>query len=160
MIIRPALLQDVPSISSIILPVFQEGATYAVNPNISAAEAWEYWSGAGRDVFIAEDDGAILGTYYLKANQAGRGSHVCNCGYITGAQATGKGIARAMCHHSLTTARDRGYLAMQFNFVVSTNDRAIALWKSLGFMIVGRLPRAFAHPTAGFVDAYIMWREI
>jgi len=101
-----------------------------------------------------------LGTYFLKANQQGGGSHVANCGYVTSVEAQGRGIARAMCLHSLERAKERGFHAMQFNFVVSTNDRAVKLWLSLGFEIVGRLPRAFQHPERGFVDALVMYREL
>jgi ribosomal protein S18 acetylase RimI-like enzyme len=94
----------------------------------------------------------------MRPNQAGGGRHVCNCGYMTAAAATGRGIARLMCEHSLGYARSRGYRAMQFNFVVSTNERAVRLWQSLGFEIVGRLPAAFRHPTHGYVDAFLMYR--
>jgi ribosomal protein S18 acetylase RimI-like enzyme len=132
-----------------------------VCPNIekSAARITTLLS-ADKDTFVAEEDGAILGTYYMRANQAGGGRHVCNCGYVTEARATGRGIARAMCMHSLAHARSRGYGAMQFNFVVSTNERAVRLWESLGFEIVGRLPGAFRHPTQGFVDALVMYQTL
>jgi ribosomal protein S18 acetylase RimI-like enzyme len=96
----------------------------------------------------------------LQPNQQGGGSHVANCGYVTAPWATGRGVARAMCAHSLDRARERGFRAMQFNFVVSTNQRAVALWQSLGFEIIGRLPGAFQHPTAGFVDALVMYRSL
>ncbi len=101
-----------------------------------------------------------MGTYYIRANQAGGGSHVANCGYITAASATGRGIARRMCQHSLEYARSKGYRAMQFNFVVSTNERAVALWQSLGFEIVGRLPKAFQHPVHGYVDGLVMFQTL
>ena len=102
----------------------------------------------------------VLGTYFLKANQQGGGAHVANCGYVTAAAAQGRGIARAMCLHSLERAKERGFRAIQFNFVVSTNERAVKLWTSLGFEIVGRLPRAFQHPERGFVDALVMYRHL
>ena len=107
---------------------------------------------------MAEEDGAILGTYYMRPNQAGGGRHVCNCGYMTRASASGRGVARSMCEHSLAYARSRGYRAMQLNFVISTNERAVRLWQSLGFEIVGRLPDAFLHPAHGHVDALVMYR--
>ena len=110
--------------------------------------------------FVAEEDGRILGTYYLRANQLGGGDHVANCGYITASGATGRGIARRMCEHSLAHARARGFRAMQFNLVVSTNERAVRLWQSLGFAIVGRLPLAFHHPSQGDVDALVMYRAL
>jgi ribosomal protein S18 acetylase RimI-like enzyme len=101
-----------------------------------------------------------VGTYFLQANQQGGGSHVANCGYITVPWATGRGVARSMCAHSLERARERGFTAMQFNFVVSTNERALALWQHFGFEIVGRLPGAFQHPIKGFVDALVMYRSL
>src|SRR5262249_51695533 len=107
-----------------------------------------------------EDNGKIVGTYILHANQQGGGSHVANCGYMTAPHTTGRGIARAMCAHSLERARERGFRAMQYNFVVSTNERAGHLWQSFGFAIVGRLPKAFEHPTRGFVDALVMYRQL
>jgi ribosomal protein S18 acetylase RimI-like enzyme len=102
----------------------------------------------------------VLGTYYIRPNQSGGGRHVCNCGYVTASEAAGRGVARAMCAHSLEHARARGYRAMQFNFVVSTNTRAVALWQAMGFSIVGRLPGAFAHPALGDVDAFVMFQAL
>ena len=104
--------------------------------------------------------GEIVGTYYLRANKDGGGAHVANCGYIVAPAAMGRGVARAMCAHSLERARERGFRAMQFNFVVASNERAVRLWQSFGFEIVGRLPGAFAHPRLGFVDALVMYREL
>lgn len=127
---------------------------------MSEGSARAYWLGPDKETFVAEEEGLILGTYFLRANQAGGGRHVCNCGYMTSAQATGRGIARQMCLHSLDHARKRGYSAMQFNFVVATNERAIRLWLSLGFDIVGRLPLAFQHPTHGYVDALVMFQSL
>ncbi|SIR43145.1 Acetyltransferase (GNAT) family protein [Rhizobium sp. RU20A] len=112
-----------------------------------------------RDTFVAEENGLIVGTYFLNANHAGGGQHVCNCGYMTGTAARGRGVARQMHEHSLTHARARGFRAMQFNFVIRTNERAVRLWQSLGFDIVGRLPEAFLHPSLGYVDAFIMFRK-
>lgn len=102
----------------------------------------------------------IVGTYYVRANQAGGGKHICNCGYMTSAAATGRGIARAMCKHSLDFAQKHGFYGMQFNFVVSVNTRAVMLWQSLGFEIVGHLPQAFLHPKLGYVDALVMFRPL
>ena len=160
MLIRPARADDSAAIWSVIGPTIAAGETNAIDRNSTEAEGLAYWLGAGNEVFVAEDDGAILGTYYLRPNQAGGGSHVCNGGYITSAEARGRGIARAMCEHSLNHARARGYRAIQFNFVVSTNERAVKLWQSLGFDIVGRLPGAFDHPVQGYVDALVMFRTL
>jgi ribosomal protein S18 acetylase RimI-like enzyme len=158
--IRGAQPADARAIAQIIVPIFREGATYAIDPTISEADALAYWLAPDKETFVAEDNGAIVGTYYMRANQAGGGRHVCNCGYMTRAGATGRGIARAMCLHSLAHARARGYRAMQFNFVVSTNERAVRLWQSLGFEIAGRLPGAFRHPTQGVVDALVMYQTL
>ncbi len=160
MLIRPAELRDHAAIAAIIVPTIREGATYALDPAMSEAEAVAYWTAPDKQAFVAEADGEILGTYYLRANQAGGASHVANCGYMTAAAASGRGIARRMCEHSLDQARARGFAAMQFNFVVSTNERAVRLWQSLGFAIVGTLPGAFRHPTLGEVDALVMFRRL
>lgn len=158
--IRRAESRDLGSIAAIILPVIREGATYALDPGLSEDEALSYWTSPDKETFVAEQEGVILGTYYMRPNQAGGGDHVCNCGYMTSAAATGRGIARRMCEHSLEHARSRGYRAMQFNFVVSTNERAVRLWQSMGFEIVGRLPAAFRHPAAGYVDALVMYQRL
>lgn len=160
MLIRPATRDDAAAIWSIIGPTIRAGETYALPRDMSEAEGLAYWMGADKETFVAEDGGRIVGAYYLRANQAGGGSHVANCGYMTDAGATGRGIARTMCEHSLAHARSRGFRAMQFNFVVSTNERAVKLWQSLGFEIVGRLAGAFNHPARGYVDALVMFRAL
>ena len=158
--IRAASLPaDADAIWAIIEPTIRAGETYTLPRDMPRAEALDYWFAPRHEVFVAELDCKILGTYFLQANQLGGGSHVANCGYITAPSATGRGVARAMCAHSLGHARLRGFRAMQFNFVVSTNERAVALWQSFGFEIVGRLPAAFHHPTAGYVDALVMYRS-
>jgi L-amino acid N-acyltransferase YncA len=158
--IRRAHMEDAPSIWSILGPTIRAGETYTLDRDMTEANALAYWLGEDRETFVAEESGEILGTYYIRPNQAGRGNHICNCGYMTRAAATGRGVARAMCQHSLDYARQRGYRGMQFNFVVSTNTRAVALWQSFGFEIVGRLPQAFDHPTLGYVDALVMFRSL
>ncbi|KRA82684.1 GNAT family N-acetyltransferase [Altererythrobacter sp. Root672] len=158
--IRKATPDDAEAILGIILPTIREGATYALASEMTGAQALDYWMSTEKETFVAVDDGTVVGTYYLRPNQAGGGAHVCNCGYVTSAAATGRGVARRMCEHSLNQAKASGYRAMQFNFVVSTNERAVRLWKSLGFEIVGRLPGAFRHPQAGFVDALVMFRAL
>lgn len=160
MIIRQAEAQDVPAIAGIIVPIIRAGTTYALDPALSETEALAYWLASDKETFVAEDDGVVVGTYYIRANQGGGGSHVCNCGYMTSRDARGKGVARRMCEHSLHYAQTKGFLAMQFNFVVSTNERAVHLWQSLGFEIVGRLPRAFDNPDAGYVDALIFYKHL
>jgi ribosomal protein S18 acetylase RimI-like enzyme len=160
MIIRPATGADHDAVWTILEPVIRGGETYTLPRDWTREEAVAYWMGAPHEVFVAEEDGDGLGTYYLQPNQRGGGAHVANCGYITGPHATGRGVARAMCSHSLDWARERGFRAMQFNFVVSTNARAVRLWESFGFEIVGRLPGAFLHPNEGYVDALVMYRAL
>jgi ribosomal protein S18 acetylase RimI-like enzyme len=158
--IRISQPDDADSIWSILEPTIRAGETYTLPRDMSRGEALAYWFAPPHEVFVAQEDAQILGTYFLQANQLGGGSHVANCGYVTAPWATGRGVARAMCAHSLERARERGFQAMQFNFVVSTNERAVALWRSFGFEIIGRLPGAFHHPTAGFVDALVMYRSL
>nr|PZN83104.1 MAG: GNAT family N-acetyltransferase [Pseudomonadota bacterium] len=156
--IRPATSLDREAVWSIIEPVIREGTTYALPSDLSKEEALAYWFSSGHQVFVAEDAGFVVGTYYLRANQRGGGRHVANCGYMTAQAAQGRGVATAMCQHSLEQARSQGFRAMQFNFVISTNEGAIRLWQKLGFQIVGRLPKAFLHPRLGFVDALVMYQ--
>jgi len=160
--IRSAQPADSDAIWTILEPVIRAGDTYTLPRDMHRDEALDYWLSSDHEVFVAEDKGEhgkhVLGTYYLRPNQRGGGAHVANCGYMTAAAATGKGVARAMCAHSIEHAQKRGFRAMQFNFVVSTNERAVRLWKSFGFEIVGRLPKAFLHPTAGYTDAFVMYR--
>ena len=158
--IRAATAADGPAIWSVLEPVFRAGDTYALPSDICATDAIAYWCGPRHETFVAEEGSEILGTYYLRANQLGGGDHVANCGYITSTRARGRGIARRMLEHSLATAAARGFRAMQFNFVVSSNHRAVATWQAYGFDIVGRLPLAFRHPTLGFVDAFVMHRTL
>jgi ribosomal protein S18 acetylase RimI-like enzyme len=158
--IRPATPADGPAIWCILEPMIRAGETYALPRDMSGPDALGFWMGEGREAFVAEDEGAIVGTYYLRPNQMGGGSHVCNCGYVAAPQASGRGVATAMCNDSLGRARERGYRAMQFNFVVSTNTRAVALWHSLGFREIGRVPGGFLQPGDGFVDALILFREL
>jgi ribosomal protein S18 acetylase RimI-like enzyme len=156
--VRAATLEDHDSVWRILEPVIRVGETYTLPRDMSRDAALVYWFANGHEVFVAEEEGRLVGTYFLRANQAGGGAHVANCGYITASWATGKGVARAMCAHSLDHAKARGFRAMQFNFVVSSNERAVRLWKSFGFEIVGCLPQAFLHPVNGYVDAYVMYR--
>ena len=156
--IRGAEVGDHDAIWSILEPVIRSGETYTLPRDLSSEQALEYWFAGGHEVFVAELSGEVAGTYFLRANQQGGGGHVANCGYMTEGRARGRGLARAMCAHSLETARTRGFRAMQFNFVVSTNQRAVRIWESFGFEVVGRLPGAFQHPSEGYVDALVMFR--
>lgn len=158
MLIRAFESRDRDAVWAILEPVIRAGETYTLDRDMSREAALAYWTGPDKQAFVAEADGEVVGTYYLRANQAGGGAHVANCGYMT-AQGR-KGVARAMCAHSLERAAARGFRAMQFNFVVSTNTRAVALWEAMGFEVVGRLPAAFDHPARGFVDALVMFKTL
>ncbi|KRA99333.1 acetyltransferase [Devosia sp. Root685] len=160
MIIRPAAEADETAIMAIVTPVLRAGETYAVDSDLSDAAMRDYWFLPAHAVFVAEDAGGILGTYYLQANQRGGGAHVANCGYMVSDKAQGKGVAAAMCEHSQVVAKEHGFRAMQFNHVVSANVRAVALWQRLGFEIVGTLPKAFKHPVHGYVDSFVMFKML
>jgi ribosomal protein S18 acetylase RimI-like enzyme len=160
MLIRPSEPHDNDAIWRILEPTFRAGETYPLPRDISRTEALTYWHSSGHAVFVAEDAGAVVGTYYLRANNRGGGAHVANCGYVVASDAFGQGVARAMCAHSLDQARAQGFTTMQFNFVIASNERAVRLWRDFGFVIVGRLPGAFRHPRLGLVDAYVMIRSL
>src|ERR1700722_4007655 len=158
--IRPAHTADRDAIWSILEPIIRFGDTYALPRDMSNEDALLYWLSRDHEVFVAEDEHSIVGTYYLGANQRGGGSHVANCGYMTAQKATGRASACCMRAQSLARARERGFKAMQFNFVVSTNERAVRLWQRKAFRIVGHLPTPFLHPDLGYTDAYVMYREL
>lgn len=158
--IRKAAAGDEDAIWAMLEPVIRAGEAYALPAEMPREDALRYWFAAGNWVFVAEEDGRAFGSYYLRPNQKGGGSHVCNCGYVTASWATGRGVAGAMCAHSLEFGKKAGFRAMQFNFVVSTNEPAVYLWRKHGFEVVGRLPGAFRHPVLGYVDALVMWREL
>jgi L-amino acid N-acyltransferase YncA len=158
--IRPAAPGDDEAIWAILEPTLRAGETYPIPRDISRADALTYWRSPGHAVFVAETAGRVVGTYYLRANNRGGGAHVANCGYMVEPEASGRGVARAMCQDSIERARQRGFRAMQFNFVIASNERAVRLWQSCGFSAVGRLPQAFAHPRLGLVDALVMVRNL
>jgi GNAT superfamily N-acetyltransferase len=153
---RPAISADHDAIWSMLEPVFRAGDTYAIDPDITRDDALAYWT--AEHAYIAEHDGTPLGTYYIRRNQKGGGSHVCNCGYITARGAEGRGVARAMLAHSLKEAKRLGFEAMQFNLVLACNIRAVDTWKRAGFAEIGRIPRAFRLPGGGHADALVMHR--
>jgi ribosomal protein S18 acetylase RimI-like enzyme len=160
-VIRRATRADDEALWKILEPILRAGETYPQPRDISREDALAYWWRPEHAVFVAEEaDGSLSGTYYLKPNSTGPAAHVANCGYMILPSAAGRGLGRALCLHSLEEARRRGYRAMQFNLVVSTNTSAIHLWTSCGFQTVGRLPGAFQHPTQDFVDALVMFRTL
>ena len=143
---------------SIINEVLIKGDTYPFATETTKAEAFQIWMKHPRATYVAYSGGEIVGTYYIKPNQPGLGSHVCNAGYMVASKARGQGIGRAMCKHSLDQARKLGFKAMQYNLVVCTNEGAIKLWQDLGFKTIGTLPKAFNHSEKGFVDAFVMYQ--
>lgn len=159
--LRPYRPADWPALWAFIEPVFRAGETYAVPRDLTEQDAHRLWVELPRAVRVAEDeDCRVVGTYYLKPNQAGPGDHVANCGYIVSPTAGGRGLAGAMCEHSLDLARELGFTAMQYNLVVATNEAAVKVWQRHGFAIAGTLPDAFRHPELGPVDAHVMYRML
>lgn len=159
--IRKLRESDWPAVWPILQSTIAAGDTYVFSPRSSEAEIHRIWAEVPTATFVACDtDGAILGTYFIKPNQPGLGDHVCNCGYVVAPRAQGRGIAAAMCEHSQRIAVQLGFRAMQFNFVVATNERAVRLWERLGFAVVGRLPGVFRHQELGFVDALVMFKTL
>lgn len=158
--IRAYRENDADAVWALLEPVFRAGDTYAIDADISREDALAYWCGPGRRVFVWCEGDAVLGSYYIVRNQGGGGAHVCNCGFVTSVAARGRGLARMMLDHAVDEARAMEFRAMQFNYVVETNVRAIAIWQRAGFDIVGRLPGAFHHPVRGFVDVLVMFRTL
>lgn len=156
--IRPMLAADFPRFWPTFQNVVAGQDTYAYDPALTQEQASHLWLEYPLHTLVAEEDGELLGSYYLKANAAGPGSHVCNCGYMVTPAARGRGVARLMCEHSQALARASGFLAMQFNSVVATNEVAVGLWHKLGFTTVGRLPRAYRHRELGLVDCLVMYK--
>ena len=155
---REALARDTDGLWRILEPVIREGATYPVEPDASREQIFAYWFAPDKQVFVAERAGEIVGTYYLKPNSTGPAAHVANAGYMVHPQARGAGVAREMALDSFARAKRLGYLAMQYNLVVATNDAALHLYRRLGMEEVGRLAKAFRHKDRGLVDAVVMYR--
>lgn len=156
--IRRATESDFDQIWQIFHEVIQTGDTYTNPPDTTRDDAYLKWMDPDASTYVAEDNDVIVGVYLFKPNQPGYGSHVANASYIVSPKTQGRGIGRMLGEHSIEEARKAGYLAMQFNVVVSTNTAAVTLWKKLGFKIIGTSPKAFNHREHGFVDTYIMHR--
>jgi ribosomal protein S18 acetylase RimI-like enzyme len=166
--IRAATKADHDAIWEIFHEVIAAGETYPIDPDISRNDALAYWFQPGAHACVAEQclrsggkqKKQIVGSYTVHPNQSGGGAHVANAAFIVAKQARGQGIGRAMTEHCFSAARRLGFRAMQFNFVVSTNEPAVKLWQELGMKIVGTLPGAFRHPENGYVDVYVMFRSL
>ena len=157
-VVRSATESDAEGVLAIARELVSDGTTYVFAPETTDDELAAYWLDARARRFVATVAGEVAGCYLLRPNQTGRGGHVANASYAVAQRFAGRGVGRAMGEHSLEEARRHGFTALQFNFVVSTNEAAVALWKKLGFRIVGEIPKAFRHPTRGLVDAYVMHR--
>ncbi|MFV0293720.1 MAG: GNAT family N-acetyltransferase [Paracoccus sp. (in: a-proteobacteria)] len=160
LVIRKAEIRDHNAIWHILEPVYRAGETYCIDRGISREDALSDWFGAPFTVFVAELDGRVLGTSHIGANRGGGGAHVANAGFATAPEARGQGVAAGLVRQAQKWARMQGFRAMQFNFVVSTNEGAVRVWERAGFDIVGRLPGAFRHPGKGYVDALIMYCDL
>jgi ribosomal protein S18 acetylase RimI-like enzyme len=157
---RLATQSDLHSLWEIIEPIIREGNTYVFSPDSSREKMLGYWMAADRETYVAEADGEVVGTFYLKANQPDRGSHVVNAGYMVSPLVAGKGIGKAMAEFSFLEAKRLGFLAMQFNYVVKSNTAAVGLWQKLGFEIVGEIPEAFAHSRTRLSTVLVMYRKL
>jgi GNAT superfamily N-acetyltransferase len=157
---RLAKPQDQKALWEIIRPIIRKGGTYVFSPDSSEKDMMEYWMGTDKSTYVAEIDGKIVGTFFLKPNQPDLGNHVCNAGFIVDENESGKGIGRQMGLFAMAEAKKSGYLAMQFNFVVSTNNAAVKLWSSLGFEILAEIPEAYRHSEKGLVGVYVMYKRL
>lgn len=157
---RQATPSDSESLWEIIRPIIREGSTYVFAPESSREKMMDFWLAKDKASYVAEFDGEILGTFFLKANQPDRGSHIVNAGYMVSSKARGKGIGKAMAEFSFEEAKRLGFLAMQFNYVVKSNTAAVSLWIKLGFEIVGEVPEAFLHPHLGPTNVLILHRKL
>jgi L-amino acid N-acyltransferase YncA len=158
--IREAMAADWPAIWAMFREAAVSGEVFAYDEHTPEEVARKLWVEPPAVAFVAEDEGGVVGTYYVRPNQPGRGNHVANAGYMVAGAARGRGLASVMCGHSVDVARRLGFRAMQFNFVVATNAAAVRVWEKHGFAVVGRLPGAFHHAQLGYVDALVMFRTL
>lgn len=163
--IRAATDADRDAIWEIFHEVITAGETYPINPDISRNDALAYWFQPGAHAYVAEQalgsgEKRIVGASKVHPNQSGGGAHVANAAFIVAKQARGQGVGRALGEHCLNEARRLGFRAMQFNYVISTNEAAVKLWQELGMKIVGTLPGAFCHPDKRCIDVYVMYRSL
>ena len=158
--IQAATTADSSSVWEVLEPTIALGEALPLARDTPRRAALDYWFASGSEVFVAKQVDTAVGTYFLRESHGGGGAHVASCMYVVSPSATGRGIAQQMCEHSLAQARARGFLAMQLDFVVSSDERRLKLWQRVGFQIVGRLPKAFRHPSLGLVDVLVMHREL
>jgi len=161
-LIRDATDADWPAIWPFLREIVAAGETYAYPRDISEAYAREIWmqSTPSRTAVVVDDRGTVMGTANMHPNRMGPGSHVASASFMVDPAYAGRGVGRALGAEVLRWAAAEGYRAMQFNAVVETNTRAVGLWKSLGFEIIGTLPEGFHHPTHGYVGLHSMHRRL
>lgn len=158
--VRKAILGDYDEIWNIIKEVISTADTYVFAPDSSKEKMLRFWCGEDKYTYVALIDNEIVGTFFIKSNQPDLGSHIANAGYMTSPIASGRGIGKEMAQFSIVEAKRLGYKAMQFNIVIKSNERAISLWKKLGFEIIGEIPEAFNHKQHGLTNAYIMYLKL
>jgi L-amino acid N-acyltransferase YncA len=158
--IRPATDADWAGIWTIFRDVISRGDTYTYAPDMTQEQAKDIWIYKGCHGYVVTHGPKIVGSFTLRTNKPGFGDHIANAGYMVDKENRGKGIAQAMCSYSLKEAKRLGYTAMQFNFVVASNEPAVKLWQKMGFKIVGTVPGAFRHATLGMTDVHIMYRSL
>jgi len=159
MIIRKAKQNDYDSVWEIFKEVIKTGDTYVFDPNTSKSDMQKYWFALNMHTYVLENEDKVLGTYFLRPNQVDLGNHIANGAYMVHPEAQNQGIGKKLCEHSLIQAKELGFKAMQFNFVVSANKYAVQLWKNYGFEVIGTIPKAFRHQKLGLVAVYIMYKE-
>ena len=157
---RIATDEDEGALWGILEPMVRQGGTYVFSLEKTKESMMGYWMGTDKTIFVVENEGVVVGTFYLKANQEGLGDHICNAGFVVCRNAEGQGVGRWMGEFAQVAAKSRGFLAMQFNFVIQSNQKAVHLWKSLGFSVIGEIPEAYRHPELGLVPALIFHKQL
>ena len=154
--ISKATEADFPAICEIFRKVTETGDTYVYPAGMSDESIRRAWM--ADLTYVASLDGRAVGTYILKPNQPGRGSHIANGSFMVHPECRGHGVGRVMGYHAIDKARENSFRAMQFNMVIATNRPAVRLWRSLGFQVIGTVPQGFRHKELGYVDVLVMFR--
>jgi len=157
---RIATHKDIKALWGILEPMVRQGGTYVFSLDKTKESMMDYWMEVEKVTFVVEIEGVVVGTFYLKANQEGLGDHICNAGFVVSRDMEGQGLGRWMGEYAQEVAKSRGFLAMQFNFVIQSNQKAVRLWKSLGFSVIGEIPEAYRHPNLGLVPALIFYKKL
>ncbi len=158
--IRAVKSDETEAVIDIVEPIVRSAESYAIEPDLSREQIQEWWFSSEHEIRVAVHRDRVIGSYYLRANQRGPGAHIANCGYVTFSDFTRRGVGRAMCLDSMAVARSRGFLAMQFNLVLRSNEPALRLWLDMGFREIGEVPRAYRLPSGDFVDGVIFFRSL